>query len=65
MPYAGDDQAAKQDFARAEAMDPGSAEGYNARVWLLSPAPDPRIRDGKKGRRVRHPGLRNDRLERS
>ena len=46
--YAGDDQAAKQDFARAEAMDPGSAQGYDARAWLLATAPDPQMRDGKK-----------------
>ena len=46
--YAGDDQAAKQDFARAEAMDPGSAETYNARAWLMATAPQPQMRDGKK-----------------
>ena len=46
--YAGDEQAAKQDFARAEAMDPGSAESYDARAWLLATAPDPQMRDGKK-----------------
>ena len=46
--YAGDEQAAKQDFARAEAMDPGSAESYHARAWPLATAPDPQMRDGKK-----------------
>ena len=51
--YAGDELAAKQDFARAEAMDPGSAESYDARAWLLATAPDPQMRDGKKASSLR------------
>jgi tetratricopeptide (TPR) repeat protein len=46
--HAGDDQSAKQGFARAEAMDPDSAESYNARSWLMATAPGPQVRDGKK-----------------
>ena len=46
--YAGDSAMAKQEFARAEATDPGSWQSYNARAWLMATAPDLQMRNGKK-----------------
>ena len=46
--YAGNETGAKQEFDRADAMAPGSAESFDAKALLLATDPNAQLRNGKK-----------------